>query len=164
MTDVIVNITSARGDEYRIRLSSSGNRFLSEEISQEVKRSVDILTIELERIKGQLPTGHVVLSQIERVIAEVFLQNPNAVICFICDFLSPIPSSKKQIPVQQYRSILFTRMFERYVSQNSVGSVVQSVLTISGIGEDYYIHIIARSEHMRYVNMISDDIRVGYSK
>ena len=55
-------------------------------------------------------------------------------------------------------------MFERYVSQNSVGSVVQSVLTISGIGEDYYIHIIARSEHMRYVNMISDDIRVGYSK
>ena len=55
-------------------------------------------------------------------------------------------------------------MFERFVSLNDVGSVVQSVLTISGIDEDYYIHIIARSEHMQYVNIISEDLRTGYSK
>ncbi len=55
-------------------------------------------------------------------------------------------------------------MFEHYVSHHPVGNVIQSVLTISGIDEDYYIHIIARSEHMKYVHLISEDIRTGYSK
>lgn len=55
-------------------------------------------------------------------------------------------------------------MFERYVSQHSIGDIMQSVLTIGGIEEDYYIHLIARSEHIKYVNMISEDIRTGYSK
>ena len=86
------------------------------------------------------------------------------IICYFCDFLSPIPATRKKIPAQQYRSILFTRMFERYVSQHSIGDIMQSVLTIGGIEEDYYIHLIARSEHIKYVNMISEDIRTGYSK
>lgn len=111
-----------------------------------------------------MPTGHAVLSQIENVIADTFLRYPNAIICFICDFISPIPATRKAIPPQQYRSILFTRMFERYVSHHPIGSVMQSVLTIGGIGEDYYIHIIARSEHVKFLNIISEDIRTGYSK
>lgn len=164
MKDVIVNITSPVGDEYRVRLSSSNNRFLSEKVIQEIDGCINILAIELERAKGQMPTGHAVLSQIEKVVADVFLRHSDAVICFICDFLSPIPATKKKIPPQQYRSLLFTKMFEYYVSHHSVGNVVQSVLTISGIDEDYYIHIIARSEHMKYVHLISEDIRTGYSK
>ena len=164
MTDVVVNISSVRGDEYRIRISSSDTRFLSDKVVQEISDSIDVLVIELERVRGQLPTGHNVLSQIEKVIADVFCQHPNSVICFICDFMSPIPATSKKIPPQQYRSILFTRMFERYVLHHPVGNVIQSVLTISGMTDDYYIHIIARSEHMRFVNLISEDIRTGYSK
>ena len=164
MNDITVNITSSRGDQYRIRLSSSGEHYLSKEVFQELNEDFDILTIELERIKGIMPTGHAVLSQIEKVIADTFLCSHNTIICFICDFLSPIPSTQKRIPPQQYRSLLFTRMFERYVSQHPIGDIMQSVLTIGGIDEDYYIHIIARSEHVRYVNMISEDIRIGYSK
>ena len=163
MIDFTVNICSAKGDEYRIRLSSSVDKYISVDIHQ-VLGDIQILTVELERIKGNLPTGHAILSQIEKIISETFFQHHNAIICFICDFMSPIPATRKTIPVQLYRSTLFTRMFERFVSLNDVGSVVQSVLTISGIDEDYYIHIIARSEHMQYVNIISEDLRTGYSK
>lgn len=164
MKDIVVNISTAKGDEYNLRLSSSGGRYLSQEVFREIDGNIEILAVELERVKGNMPTGHMVLSQIEKVIADTFLQYPNTIVCFICDFLSPIPATRKKIPAQQYRSLLFSRMFERYVSQHSIGSIMQSILTISGIGEDYYIHIIARSEHIKYLNMISEDIRTGYSK
>lgn len=164
MTEVIANITSTKGDEYRLRLSSSGSRFLSEEIRLKVSPSIDILTIELERIKGQMPTGHAVLAQIEKIIADTFMQHSDSIICFICDFLSPIPATRKKIPAQQYRSLLFTKMFERYLSLHSIEDVMQSVLTIEGIDEEYYIHIIARNKHVSYVNLLSEDIRTGYSK
>ena len=164
MKEITVGITTARGDEFRIRLSSSVGRYLSQETLLQLDGRVDLITIELERVEGNLPTGHAVLSQIEKVIADTFLRYPNTIICFICDFLSPIPATRKVIPPQQYRSILFTRMFERYVSQHQIGNVMQSVLTIGGIGEDYYIHIIARSEHVKFLNLISEDIRTGYSK
>ena len=127
MTEVIANITSTKGDEYRLRLSSSGSRFLSEEIRLKVSPSIDILTIELERIKGQMPTGHAVLAQIEKIIADTFMQHSDSIICFICDFLSPIPATRKKIPAQQYRSLLFTKMFERYLSLHSIEDVMQSV-------------------------------------
>jgi len=164
MTEVIANITSSRGDEYRLRLSSSGSRFLSDEIRLKVSSSIDILTIELERIKGQMPTGHAVLAQIEKIVADTFMQHSDSIICFICDFMSPIPSTRKKIPVQQYRSLLFTKMFERYLSLNAIEDVMQSILTIEGINEEYYIHIIARNKHVKYVNMLGEDIRTGYSK
>ena len=164
MIDVTVNITSSKGDVYRLRLSSSIRKYLSDSINREIGNSIDVITIELERVKGQKPTGLAVLSQIEKVIADTFLQYPNSIICFICDFLSPIPATKKNIPPQEYRSILFTRMFERYLSQHLIGNVMQSVLKIEGINEYYYIHTIARSEHVKFLNMIVEDIRTGYSK
>ena len=164
MQQIVVNITSAPENEYRVRLSSLDGKYFSKEIASEVRRDVDVVTIELERIKGDMPTGHAVLAQIEKIVADVFFKEPNVVFCFICDFLSPIPCTKKKMPAQQYRSLLFIRMFERYISQHAVGNIIQSVLTIGGIGEDYYIHIIARSEHVKYVHLISEDIRTGYSK
>ena len=60
--------------------------------------------------------------------------------------------------------MLFMKMFERYISQHSISGLMQSVLTIGGIEEDYYIHVIARSEHIKYVSVINEDIRAGYSK
>ena len=164
MKETIVSITSAKGDEYRIRLSSLDGKYFSQSFAQKTASDIDVVTIELERIKGEMPTGHAVLAQIEKTIAEIFLKQSNVVICFICDFLSPIPFTNKKMPAQQYRSILFIKMFERYISQHSIGNIMQSVLTIGGFGEDYYIHIIAREEHVKYVNMISEDIRTGYSK
>ena len=164
MKQIVVSINTPKGDEYRIRLSSLDGKYFSKEVYREILKNVDVITIELERIKGSLPTGHIVLAQIEEIIADTFLQHPNTVICFICDFLSPIPYTKKKIPAQQYRSMLFMKMFERYISQHSISGLMQSVLTIGGIEEDYYIHVIARSEHIKYVSVINEDIRAGYSK
>ena len=164
MKDIVVNISTGKGDEYHLRLSSAGGKYLSQEVYRMIEGNIEILAVELERVRGNMPTGHIVLSQIEKVIADTFMKYPNMIICYFCDFLSPIPATRKKIPAQQYRSILFTRMFERYVSQHSIGDIMQSVLTIGGIGEDFYIHLIARSEHIKYVNMISEDIRTGYSK
>ena len=116
MSDITVNIKSSRGDEYRVRLSPQGDRFLSYEAIGLVNRAeISLYAVELERVKGDKPTGHAVLAKIEEVIAKVFLEKSNAIICFICDFISPIPSTKKKIPAQEYRSLLFTRMFERYL-------------------------------------------------
>ena len=93
MKQIVVSINTPKGDEYRIRLCSLDGKYFSKEVYREILKNVDVITIELERIKGSLPTGHIVLAQIEEIIADTFLQHPNTVICFICDFLSPIPNT-----------------------------------------------------------------------
>lgn len=165
-TEISKYIRSNKGDELQVSLIPLRDQFLSQEAHERLSRDgVDVLMVELDRVKGIAPVGHLVLSNIEQVVADAFVHKRNTVICFICDFLSPIPSSKKQIPCQQYRSILFTRMFERYISKHeSVMDMTQTVVAIEGTCETYYVHLIARKEQMHYVQLLSEDIKTGFSK
>ena len=91
------------------------------------------MDVELNRVQGLNPTTNAVLSKIGEKIADVFLANPNVIICYFCDFLSELPVSL-------------------------------AVLTIEGVEETYYVHIVARSEHLRYISQINDGIQRDFGK
>ena len=163
--EVSTYIKSSKGDELQINLLPLDGRYISQEVRDLINGKIEVLMVELDRIKGQAPVGHLVLSQIEQIVAKVFADKRNTLLCFLCDFLSPVPQTRKTIPCQEYRSRLFTKMFERYISKHAIEEeVIQTVIAINGIRDTYYIHLIARREHMQYVQIISEDIKIGFSK
>lgn len=163
--EISKNIITSNGDELQISLLPLDNRYLSDEAHAQLEDQVDILMVELDRIAGTGTINYRVLSAITKVVADVFIENQHVIICFLCDFLSPIPSTKKKITCQEYRSRIFSKLFERYVSTNQVASsVTQTIVAIDGVDEKFYIHIIARREHEKFVQVIRDDTKSVFDK
>lgn len=163
MDDFVRIFRSPGGDVYHITLSE-GNNFLS----TEAIRLLDGLTlvgIDLRRLKGRHITEQNVLTAIESTIAEFFFQREDVLICYYCDFITPIPNtSKNTMPPQEYRSLLFEKMFQRYLNLHKISGIRLSVVEINGINEKYYFHVIYREKHSAQASLICNDLRVGYSK
>lgn len=127
--------------------------------------AIRVVDIELRRISGNHVTGHEVLLAIENVIAEMFLQRADVIIFYYCDFINPIPHTlKNTMPVQEYRSRLFERMFQRYTRLRALNDVRLSVVEINGSVEKYYFHVIYREVHSLLATLIGQDLKEGFDK
>ena len=163
MEDFVRIFRSSTGDVYHITLSEDHSVLSSEAI--DTLRDVNIVGIELRRLAGRNTTGQEVLAVLESTIAEFFAKHENAIICYYCDFINPIPhTSKNTMPPQEYRSRLFEKMFQRYSRQNMIKDVRLSVVEINGINEKYYFHVIYRESHSLIASMIGHDLKDGFDK
>ena len=163
MEDFVRLLSTDEGDVYHITLSEDTILFSQDTLK--IINGVKVVGIDLRRLVGSSPTGHDMLAAIEKVIADFFLEYDNVMIFYYCDFLNPIPHTKKtSMPPQEYRSNLFRLMFERYVSLHDIDDVHLSVITAKGIDDTYYFHLIYRECHAHLAPVISQDIKEGYSK
>ena len=125
---------------------------------------VDVAEIGLGRVKGVNVTSSKVLSQIEECIADFMQRHQNLILSFFCDFINYLPATKKSISVQEYRSRLFTLMFDRYVSQRNLSGFSNKVVEIEGIAENFFFHVIYHKEHEKYAKMIADGHQKDFGK
>lgn len=167
MNEVFV-IQSESGDEYKLQITTDRSGLIAAELLDRLNsEGIEVVEIGLGRSKGSLPTKPRVLAQIEKIVAEVFLAHPNVVISFFCDFINAIPSMnkrKKGMTVQQYRSQLFSHMFDRFTCQNNLNNIYNRVVVIQGVAEPYYFHVIARKEHLKYADMIAEGHHRDFDK
>lgn len=163
MVNKIINIESSNGNNFAIELSSYDKKFFSKETWCSLKESIEVVNIDLVRVSGNQKASLPTLSEIASAIADFFLSSNNTIICFYCDFLSPIPNSNKKITCQKYRSILFRDLFKRCIYKFHINGIKERIITVSGV-EDYFVHIIYREEHESYVDVIANDIHNGYDK
>lgn len=109
-------------NEYRILLTPEHTGGLPVNIQQVLSaRKIDISELIIERISGDSTTGQEVLHDITGWIAEMFASNPNLIIYYSCDDMTPIPSRNKNsdnrdMPVNEYRSRLFSHIFDTYMT------------------------------------------------
>ena len=163
MKDLVRIFKSPEGDVYHIALSEDKG-VLSQEVV-EALGNVHVVGIELRRLAGRHTTRHEVLAALEETIAEIFLQNDDVIICYYCDFINPIPNTKKnKMPPQEYRSKLFDVMFQRYVKLHGIDDVRLSVVEVNGINEIYYFHVIYRESHSVLAALIGSDLKEGLGK
>jgi hypothetical protein len=139
---------------------------LEEEIQE--SRGIDISELIIERISGETTTGQDVLHDITSWVAEIFASNPNLIIYYSCDDITPIPSRNKKsgnknMPVNTYRSRLFTYIFDTYMASHQVSGVTNTPIQLDnyedGIGYSLFFHFIARDIHSDIVEMLEEDIR-----
>ena len=129
MKDFVRLFRSSTGDVYHTALSEDHSVLSSEAI--DAMHDVNVVGIELRRLAGKNTTGQEVLAVIESTIAEFFAEHENVIICYYCDFINPIPNTKKnKMPPQEYRSKLFDVMFQRYVKLHGIGDVRLSVVEV----------------------------------
>jgi hypothetical protein len=134
MTHKFFSVQTPEGGSYNIELSSFDDSSFPKEVANAISPFIDVVNIDLTRARKEKAASIRTLSIITSRIAEYFLERKNLVICYYCDFLGPIPHTNKKITCQAY-----------------------------GV-EDYFVHIIYRQQHEKYVDLIANSIHEGYDK
>ena len=158
-----------KGNEYRILLTPVNIEVLPECILKVlISRKIDISELIIERISGESTTGQDILHDITGWVAELFASNPNLIIYYSCDDMPPIPSrninsENKDMPVNEYRSRLFTHIFDSYMTSHQVSGVVNTPIRLdnyeNGMGYSLFFHFIAREIHSDIIEMLKEDIK-----
>lgn len=158
-----------KGSEYRILISTVKIEVLSDEIQALLSdRHIDVSELIIDRISGESTTEQDVLHDITGWVANMFADNPNLIIYYSCDDMMPIPSrnissDNKNLPVNEYRSRLFSHIFDSYMSSHQVSGVTNTPIRLdnyeNGMGYSIFLHLIARDRHSDIVEMIKDDIK-----
>lgn len=158
-----------RDSEYRISLTPANLNALSDDIlSLFVEKEIDVSELIIDRISGTTTTDQEVLHDITGWVADIFASNPNLIIYYSCDDMTPIPSrnsnsDNRNLPVNEYRSRLFTHIFDTYISSHQVSGVTNTPIRLdnyeNGIGYSIFIHLIARVKHDALVEMLKEEIR-----
>jgi hypothetical protein len=157
-----------KGSEYRILLSPVRLDVLSDKISSVVlEKNIDVSELIIERISGDDTTEQEVLHDITGWVADMFANNPNLIIYYSCDDMMPIPSrnansDNSYLPVNEYRSRLFSHIFESYMASHQVTGVANTPIRLDnyedGIGYSIFMHLIARDQHAEVVKILKDNI------
>ncbi len=157
-----------KDSEYRILLSPVRLEALSDELSAFViNHGVDVSELMIERISGDDTTSQDVLHDITGWVADVFASNPNLVIYYSCDDMMPIPSrnvnsDNSRLPVNEYRSRLFSHIFDTYMSSHFVTGISNTTIRLNNSmdGKSYsiFMHLIARDKHADVVEQLKKGI------
>ncbi len=155
-------------NEYRILLTPVDITALPEELQKILSdRNVDLSELIIDRINGNSTTGQDILHDITGWVAEQFSSNPNLIIYYSCDDMLPIPSrntnsDNRNMPVNEYRSRLFTHIFDTYMSSHFMSGITNTPIRLdnyeNGIGYSLFFHFIARDNHCDIVELLKNDI------
>ena len=166
MTTEIYSIRTEIGDEYKLKFTTDRSGVIGNHLLDEIgDEGIEVAEIALARVKGFNVTSGKVLSQIEQCVSDIMSRHQNVIWTFFCDFISFLPATKKKIPVQEYRSRLFTAMFERFTSHHQqFKNFCNNVVKVEGVAETFYFHVIYRKEHQKYADMIADGLQKDFGK
>ena len=164
------SISTRNGDEYRIMFFDADISVLARNVQQSItEHNIDISEIMIDRVSGGESTAQEVLHAIAGRIADLFAENDNLVIYYSCDDMNPIPSrnmkgANKELSVQEYRSALFSHLFDTYMYSHQVSGITNTPVIINGEEYKQFMHLIARAKHQPIVDIIKDDVIEGWSK
>lgn len=155
-------------NEYRVSLTSINPEALPEHILEILAdNNIDVSELMIERVSGKSTTGQDVLHDITGWVAELFFDNPNLIIYYSCDDMTPIPrrnsnNGNRNMPVNEYRSKLFTHIFDTYMASHQISGVTNTPIQLdnyeNGIGYSLFFHLIARNVHSDIVEILKNSI------
>ncbi len=153
--DISFSVYSSLGDEYRVTLSTFTN--LPDTIVEILGNHIELVDVTLERISGSSIANVKILATISNIIAEVFEENENLILYFYCDDVHEIPRRNKNLSPQEYRSLLFSNMIDRYLFSKNITDIINTPIKIEA-EQDIFIHIISRKSQDIYVKAIQNEI------
>lgn len=155
------------GDTFRVILSSGDDAFFADsEIRKILGESVEIVEIDLERVSGSKPASLKTLKSIAEGIGRCFVQNEKAILYYYCDELSEafMSSRKADFWPQEYRSQLFSLLFQRYVASFGGQEITDLTIVLNQGDRPLFMHLISRMKHAQYIEIIKQYITKNYGK
>lgn len=105
--------------------------------------------VTLVRKAGNGYVGYKILYAVSDVLARFMMENEGSVLCFYCDADTDVRRSHTNMPPQEYRSVLFSRMFDIYVKSHNLHSFINHRIEIdytSNSQKRQFAHFICRKE------------------
>ena len=117
--------------------------------------------VTLIRKAGEKYVGYRVLFAISDLLAKFLDENEDAVLCFYCDANTDVRRNHGNMLPQEYRSKLFSRMFELYIASHKLSSFINHRLEIEDCdnpANKQYAHFICRVEHEDAVAKLAENL------
>ena len=160
-------IKAETGDEYLVSLLSGDDAFFAtNDVAFSLGDEIEIVEIDLARVSGSNPTTAHTLSLISEGIARYFSMNEKAVLYYYCEDMADVPKSsrKEDMWPQEYRSHLFSLMFQRYLLNHGIQDIIDVTIVIEQGTRPLFMHLISRKEHSHYIERIKTYIIDNYGK
>lgn len=164
------SIQTPEGDKYVLSVNDVDINLLSDDIQQRLlNHNLHIGEIIIKRTAGKQYTCYKVLNEIATCLANILAKHQGLILYYLCDDMNPIPNrntkgKNKDLSPQEYRSRLFSQLFEGYKKSHQVIGISDYPIIIEGDGYKEFIHLIARASHKEHVLAMRNDINTGWAK
>ncbi len=155
--DLSFDIKNTEGDQIMVALSYYDAETIRMFSTDPKTLTLIFYDVTLVRKKGDGYVGHKMLYAISDTLAKFLNENEDAVLCFYCDSGTDIKRSHSNLLPQEYRSALFSRMFEWYTKSHSISGFINHRVKIEDrerAENTQFAHFICRECHQDAVNAI----------
>lgn len=148
-------------NRYLLKLNSFTEQEL---VSWQLDTSVEMYEAVLLRVSGEKTTSFRSLAQISTFIKGFMYDHPSAILYFYCDDMHEIQCAHKHAGYspQQFRSYLFSALFDREMAKHPDTRLTNNVQTITTEQGTAYIHLITSRDNQHIVTNIFNQL-VEYS-
>ena len=154
--DISFDIHSDKGDHVRVALSYYDTENLRMFVDDPLTLTLVFYDVTLVRVCGSEIVGFKTLKAICDVLYRFMNDNEPAILCFYCDDLTDVPRHNMELTPQEYRSRLFSRMFDMYVRACGVTDMVNYGIRIEYNGIPRFAHFITPEKYLPSVKLLGD--------
>ena len=140
--EVTFSITFREGNVIRVSLSSFSDDVLT--ALNESLDGVQLVNVSLVREKGNLYTDWSTLSKIVMKLGQILIDNPDIILYYYCDEITPIPNirASRHLQPAEYRNRLFSILFQKGSSMFPDYGFIDSPISILSDQGHAFIHLI----------------------
>lgn len=156
--DISFDINNDKGDQIRVALSYYDTESLQAFTDDPLTLTLVFYDVTLVRISGEDAVGVKTLKAICDVLFRFLNDNDTAVLCFYCDDLTDVARHHTELTPQEYRSRLFSRMFDMYVKTNDITEIVNYGIKIEDDNTPRFAHFITPKKYLSAVKLLGNII------
>lgn len=157
--DISFCIVNTKGDLVKIALSYYDHQMVKAILDDQIELKLTFYDVTLIREIGREYVGYKLLYAVSDTLARFMKENDDAVLCFYCDTNSDFKRNHQSISPQEYRSRLFSRMFDRYTKSQNLMSLINHRVRID-IDENpmnsQFAHFICNKSHENVIRKIGE--------
>ena len=156
--DISFDIHNDKGDQIRVALSYYDSEILQTFTSDPLTLTLVFYDVTLVRVAGEETVDVKTLKAICDVLFRFMNDNDTVVLCFYCDDLTEVTHNHKELTPQEYRSRLFSRMFDMYVKANGISDIINYSIKIEDNNTPRFAHFITPEKYLPAVKLLGNII------
>lgn len=157
--DVSFEINNSEGDQIMVALSYYDSETVRIFTSDPLTLTLVFYDVTLIRKAGEGYVGSRVLFAISDILARFMSDNEDAVLCFYCDAATDVLRNHPDMLPQEYRSRLFSRVFDMYVKSHRLTGYINHCVEIDAPqnpANRQFAHFICREAHLPAVRALGE--------
>lgn len=152
--DISFDIKNQKGDHIKVALSYYDIGSLQAFTDDLSILSLVFYDVTLVRVAGKGYVGYRTPYVISDTLARFLNENEDGVLCFYCDSRTDILRKDLTVSPQEYRSKLFSRMFDHYIHENGLVDYINHCVKVEDGTDTQFAHFICRETHRNAVEEI----------